>query len=561
MVTTNRTHSIASERTLLDFSLGQVPPELSIPVLPEISTPVEYAEALGTAYLAFAKRDRRKNAGHYQTPASVARFMAERLSYSKSSLRVLDPGSGTGILSAAVCKAASASGTVQSLHIDAYEVDPLLTNLTQLVLDLSREWLIQRGITLTFDVKHEDFVLASTPTLDAMSKNNGRVEAPGERRAKYDLVICNPPYFKIGKRAPLALMEASALYGQPNIYSAFMAVAANLIADAGTLVFIVPRSFASGPYFRRFREKFFRRVAPTAIHLFESRRDVFKNQAVLQESLVITARGRTEDEASRENRVLVSHSRGAHDLANRHRFTVGSSAVLNLNSVNKELCIPTCADDLELMQVVRSWPNTLRTLGLDVSTGPVVPFRSTPFLSRTALGGSTVPLLWMHNVLPMRIEWPLTDAGKPQWIRSAAESRKNLVMDDTHVLLRRFSAKEERRRLVAAPSIRGCLDADMVGLENHLNYIHRVSRILDEELAWGLSAILNSTFLDRYFRLFNGNTQVNATELRAMPLPSEAAIRVIGAEVGSRLAVPVSLDELDVLVAQTLGLTPELPRD
>ena len=94
------------------------PPELSIPMLSEHSTPVEYAEALGNAYHAFSKRDERKNGGHYQTPASIARFMAEWSSYSQPRLRVLDPGSGTGILSAAVCEAVSESGTVQSLHID-----------------------------------------------------------------------------------------------------------------------------------------------------------------------------------------------------------------------------------------------------------------------------------------------------------------------------------------------------------------------------------------------------------------------------------------------------------
>ena len=38
-------------------------------------------------------------------------------------MRVLDPGSGTGILSAAVCEAARLCGTVKTIHVDAYETD------------------------------------------------------------------------------------------------------------------------------------------------------------------------------------------------------------------------------------------------------------------------------------------------------------------------------------------------------------------------------------------------------------------------------------------------------
>ena len=98
----------------------------------------------------------------------------------------------------------------------------------------------------------------------------------------------------------------------------------------------------------------------------------------------------------------------------------------------------------------------------------------------------------------------------------------------------------------------------MVGLENHLNYIRGVSRELDEKLAYGLSALLNSTFLDRYFRISNGNTQVSATELRAMPLPAERDIRSIGAEVQARLDTGAELPGLDALIAETLNLSPEL---
>ena len=560
MTTTELTNISDSTKRPITIPLGVFPPELSVPVPAEGSTPVDYAEALGEAYLSFSKSNHRKSDGHYLTPAAIARFMAEHSSYWEPHMRVLDPGSGTGILSAAVCEAACRNGTVKSLHVDACETDPLLAGLTQLVLAFSCNWLAQRDVALTFDVRHGDFVLEYAAALEASSKANQFGAVPHRAKTDYSLVISNPPYFKIGKDDPRAVAWASVVHGQPNIYALFMAISAELLSESGHLVYIVPRSFASGPYFRRFREVFFQRVSPTAIHLFESRKDVFKNQTVLQENLIIAARSRTGDEAIREGEVLVSHSKAAHDLADRQRFLVDVNSVLNLASENNELSIPLCAEDLKLVQTMRTWPTTLRSLGLEISTGPVVPFRATQFLAHAAHGNSTAPLLWMQHIRPMQTIWPSPATEKPQWIKAAPESTKLLVEDATYVLLRRFSAKEEKRRLVAAPLIRGSLDADMVGLENHLNYIRGVSRELDDELAYGLATLLNSTFLDRYFRISNGNTQVNATELRAMPLPAEHDIRSIGAEVQARLGCRTDLPNLNALVAKTLNLAPELGR-
>ena len=473
-------------------------------------------------------------------------------------MRVLDPGSGTGILSAAVCEAASRSGTVKTLHVDAYETDRLLAALSRLLLSFSRGWLAQRGVALTFDVRHGDFVLEYAEALAATSKVNGRSGTLDGAETGYNLVISNPPYFKIGKDDPRAVAWASIVHGHPNIYAIFMAISAELLSKSGKLVYIVPRSFASGPYFRRFREVFFQRVAPTAIHLFGSRKDVFKNQTVLQESLVLTAQPRVDGEALGEGQVLVSHSRAADDLAHRQSLLVDVDSVLDMASENRELSIPLCEQDLELVRAMRSWPNTLHSLGLEISTGPVVPFRATQFLTQTPDDNSAVPLLWMQHVRPMRTIWPSQTAEKPQWIEVTSESAKLLVDDSNYVLLRRFSAKEEKRRLVAAPLLRGSLDVDMVGLENHLNYIRGVSRPLDDEMAYGLSALLNSTFLDRYFRISNGNTQVSATELRAMPLPSEQDMRSVGGEAQARFGTGADLADLDALVGDILDLSPEL---
>jgi len=51
---------------------------------------------------------------------------------------------------------------------------------------------------------------------------------------------------------------------------------------------------------------------------------------------------------------------------------------------------------------------------------------------------------------------------------------------------------------------------------------------LDRTEVIGISALLDSDLFDVYFRTFNGNVNVSATELRSMPLPDLGIIKSIG---------------------------------
>src|SRR5208283_5717879 len=97
--------------------------------------------------------------------------------------------------------------------------------------------------------------------------------------------------------------------------------------------------------------------------------------------------------------------------------------------------------------------------------------------------------------------------GKPMHILVSEGSNRLLLPAKRYVLLKRFTAKEERRRLVA-----GIVEAEdsyspFLGLENHLNYIYRRRDELSKEEALGLAAFFNSSLVDRYFRAISGNTQ------------------------------------------------------
>jgi adenine-specific DNA-methyltransferase len=170
--------------------------------------------------------------------------------------------------------------------------------------------------------------------------------------------------------------------------------------------------------------------------------------------------------------------------------------------------------------------------------------------------------LWMHHVKPQRVEWPTTNGNKPQSVSLAKEARPLLLPVTNYVLLRRFSAKEEPRRLIAAPFLANDYHYQWLGLENHLNYIYRRQGELKAEETLGLSALFNSALVDRYFRIVNGNTQVNAAELRVLPLPPLELIKQIGGDLLTWTETGGTVD-IDAIIFSSLReygyLSPDFP--
>ena len=95
--------------------------------------------------------------------------------------------------------------------------------------------------------------------------------------------------------------------------------------------------------------------------------------------------------------------------------------------------------------------------------------------------------------------------------------------------MRRFSSKEEKRRIVASVVRPDSFpNAEVLGFENHLNIFHERKQGMSEVLAHGLATFLSTTGVDENFRRFNGHTQVNATDLRLIKYPSKDNLVVLG---------------------------------
>jgi adenine-specific DNA-methyltransferase len=359
-------------------------------------------------------------------------------------------------------------------------------------MTLCREELRRFGHSLSYHIHHKDFVLAS-----AVDFGQQRTLFPTcPSLEAFDAVITNPPYFKVNKDCDYAQLMADVVHGQPNIYAFFLAAAAHCLQPGGQLVAITPRSFCNGLYFRGFRRWFFSRMCLQHIHLFESRRETFREANILQES-VITLSTRLENVAQAV-RITRSHGRDSLDPGNGQ--ILPADLVLDQSCGDIVVRIPETTQDAEILECVDAWPTRFEEAGLRISTGPVVMFRASSFLVREANAKEVVPLLSAHNIRPFVTVWPVEKKKWPLAFRDCTSSQKHLVPTRNYVLIKRFSAKEERRRLTAACLLASKQIHARLALENHINYVYHADRDLTDEEVFGIAALFNSMLLDRYFR-------------------------------------------------------------
>ncbi|PIP07347.1 MAG: hypothetical protein CO012_11655 [Syntrophobacterales bacterium CG_4_8_14_3_um_filter_49_14] len=127
---------------------------------------------------------------------------------------------------------------------------------------------------------------------------------------------------------------------------------------------------------------------------------------------------------------------------------------------------------------------------------------------------------------------------------SSSKTSGLLVEGGFYVLTKRFSSKEQLRRVMAAVYDPTRIAARLVGFENHVNYFHKQGSGLPADLAKGLALYLNSTIVDKYFRLFSGHTQVNATDLRKMPYPTHEQLVRLGVHLKERMPDQETIDAI-----------------
>lgn len=446
-------------------------------------------------------RQRKASLGQFMTPSSIARFMAALFPPSNvKTCRLLDAGAGVGALSCAFLDRWVRGGFgFESVEVTAFEIDEKLCGY--LANHLAGYSKVKPRIIAG------DYIKWAT--------------ANGLHNRGYTHAILNPPYKRINSQSAYRLALRSVGIETVNLYSAFVALAIGEVAPGGQIVAIIPRSFCNGPYYRAFRNFILEQTAIRHIHLFKSRSKAFKDDDVLQENIIIRL-----ERGGKQGTVTISTSTddSFSDLTiHEHPF----DQVVFPDDPERFIHIPTKTEKsiIELSHVAHY---SLTDIGVQVSTGPVVDFRLKEHL-RDMPDPESVPLIYPRHLSISSTVWPLIGSKKPNAIMRNEKTKKLLYPAGFYCVVRRFSSKEEKRRVVASvvdPSAFAGYSA--LGFENHLNVFHENKNSLPESLARGLAVFLNTTVVDEYFRRFNGHTQVNATDLRLMKYPSRDTLIELG---------------------------------
>ncbi|HJQ00662.1 MAG TPA: Eco57I restriction-modification methylase domain-containing protein [Jatrophihabitans sp.] len=469
--------------------------------------------------------------GQVFTPIAAASIIAglPTLPKGRKRLRILDPGAGVGSLSAALLgRILIERPGVVAVDLVCIELDHEIAPHLAATLAECSMLASSLGVELTITQLNLD-------VLDLVCGLDQRADITD---GEFDLVIMNPPFYKLDKRIRDRLVQDG--LDAPNIYAVFLLIGARALASGGQLVAITPRSFANGAYFEPFRRRFLGAVALDRMHQFDSRGTVFSDGGVLQETVIFSA-----TKHGHRTTVTVTFSTAADDQPTSH--TVQYSDVIDPSDGSLVVRIPTSTTDIANASVIDALPCLAADLGIRASTGKVVDFRARKKgLLVHKPNDHTIPMIFRENLREGRVVWPLPDSKKEQGIVPSTVTDAKSIPSERYVLVKRFSSREEKRRIIAVVYEPDDVTASDVGFDNMLNYFHAADSGLERDFAWGLCLWLNSTAVDDHYRTISGSTQVNATDLnKTMRYPHREALCALGNAFGqSALPEQAKVDAL-----------------
>lgn len=463
-----------------------------------------FCDEISDVYRKETTEKHRKKYAQYFTPPNIAEFMGQLGDFVQDEIKILEPGAGFGILSISLLNHLIHQRYVKRIELSLYEKDDSLHEPLHLIFSTAKRVINNTGIEFEYYI-NSDFLLAD------IEENS------------FDCVISNPPYFKLGKKDDYSILFKEYVHGQPNIYTFFMILASKIIKSEGFMIFITPRSFCSGKYFQKFRRWFLDQISIDRIHSFISRKDNFGKDHVLQENIIIKYSKKDQN-----LNISISCSNGG-DMEEISYIDVDSELVIH-DSNKKIIRVPISEIDINLLKTLDGWKRTFSDTKYKVSTGPIVDFRKKEYLIEKydEDNENSVQLFWLNSIRNYEVVHPVNN-GKPQAILDNEQTSKILRLRGNYVLIKRFTSKEQKKRVQAGILLEARIKSKKIGMDNKLNYIYIKGEKLSIEETYGISYFLNHDIIDRYFRILNGSTQVNAYDVKLLPFPDENTISRLGA--------------------------------
>lgn len=461
-------------------------------------------------YIDSMPKKERKKYGQFFTSKETAYFMAGLYDIpdNKHKISILDAGAGSGILSCALLERLEQMNSVQSIELTCYENDG---NILELLKENLHTCQSNSKKSIQIHIIADNYITSQYLDFNQMLGGNPEPK-------KYDFVIGNPPYMKIPKDAPEATAVPEVCYGAPNLYFIFAAMGLFNLDNDGEMVYIIPRSWTSGAYFKRFRQYFLAEGKLEHIHLFVSRNKVFDKEDVLQETIIIKVKKTKQT----PERVTITSSQSNDDFDNLTSLNVPYSLVVS--GSDYYVYLVTDEREISVLEKLHRFDKTLPDIGLKMKTGLTVDFRNREILRDDAEEGA-IPLFYSQHIKQGEVQFPIQKEHE-----YVVTDQKGLMQDNRNYLfVKRFTAKEERRRLQCGIYLsKKYPQYKKISTQNKINFVDGLITEMSECLVYGLYVIFNSTLYDEYYRILNGSTQVNSTEINAMPVPDLDSLQEMG---------------------------------
>lgn len=451
----------------------------------------------------------KKAFGQYYTPQRIVELILNSLNLpieTLSKYRVLDPSCGGGAFFLGILDVCKKQG------LNKNEVIEIINN-SLYGFDLNPNALFLAKLCLIIHLKYlyDDFIIDKDIHLIYFGNkfiqcNTLAVAA----ETKFDYIIGNPPYFKIKQSLQLKEKYGQYLYGQGNVYALFLIWALNNISDSGKISFIIPQSIKNGNYFIKIREELScHNIFYLAIFDSKKRKSVFNN---VEQAVFIIGYEKSYDSKNQtliinfdEESIAYSKSYQQSKVFDKEGFLTPQN-VLELRLLNKLK---------RQSKFIEVFPD------LKFGNGLFVWNQQKAFLSDEG-EGSDIPIIYANYIGDNNFMFsPSKNIKIRKPYAKIVKENQNFVCSGIKLLVKRTSSNEKFFRIKAC-----ALDKEFIQrhekyfVENHLNMLYNVKNKnleINYNTILYVLAFLMSNISNYYIKQLNGNTQVSANELNALP--------------------------------------------
>lgn len=498
---------------------------------------LEAGYVISSFYTAMLPEKTRSELGAYYTPPALAERLIDMVTeagFDWEKGRILDPACGGGAFLAHAAlrmkKIFTSADPVFVLRnittrLHGFEIDPFAAWLSQVILEAA---LI-------------DFCRRANKRLPDVVLTANALAIPVDTQRPYDLVVGNPPYGKITLPEQKRRQYKRSLYGHANLYGLFTDLALRWVKPGGIVGYVTPTSFLGGQYFKELRSLLLKEAPPVKMDFVTERQGVFED--VLQET-VLSVYKRS---GKRRRTVSVDFLK---PNGNERQVSVWKVGKFALPAQGGEpWLLPREREHLALLKKFASMPHRLSDYGFSISTGQLVWNRHKQQLKNDR-GNGCYPLIWAESVTAEgEFNFSAVRRNHQPYLH-VYPGQEYLVTKKPCVLVQRTTAKEQKRRLIAALLPKEFIEKyGGVVVENHLNMI----RLSEEKPAVSpklIAAILNTRTLDFAFRCISGSVAVSAYELNALPMPSPEQMKTLE----RLIQLGAAWDEIEKTVARIFGV-------